>query len=347
MFAPFPGFEEVTLRVRVGWQNEGHWVLARIEQWPDGIGAVLTCALEGRDEGEWVILRAGGTPYFVQNSLRGAWGLDEEEEDEENDEVWTPETAIDSDVTAEFADAIRRAFKHDLFCVARVFQLPAPHNSNIAALTKTRCVWHGDWSFFSPAVFQSSHPYADLSEARARAQLFSEWKNESSDARFAWNWASWSGDERLRQLSGIPEYFADLESRMKLILQASTQLWRDNTRLLWRFYPWAERENGAEHQRRCLPIDLSNGTALVENNLYQWRSLLLKNYEPQWCDKWAAQHQCVNTTIQAKERGFAEIQFHQPPTAHEQLEAKLALRDWLRNAATPDVAAGLLASLDE
>ena len=34
------------------------------------------------------------------------------------------------------------------------------------------------------------------------------------------------------------------------------------------------------------------------------------------------------------------------PTAHEQIEAKLQLRDWLAAAATPDVAAALLTSLD-
>ena len=343
MFASYPGFEELPIRVEVEWRGQMRMVVARFEQWPRATGTVLTCAFEDRDEGEWVILRAGGTPYFVQDSLRGAWGLDEEEEEE----IWAPETGFDADIADEFCDAVRRAFKNDLFQLARVFQLPAPHNSNVAALSKTRCAWHGDWSFFSPAVFHSPHPYATLSEAQARAQLFAEWKEEDSDARFAWNWAKWDGDERLRQLSGIPEYFADLERKMSNILVASTLLWRDNARLLWRFYPWAERENGAEHQYQSFPIDLSDGASLVENNLYLWRPLLLEGYEPQWRDKWAAKHQCISYTIQAKERACVEIQLNQPPTAHEQLEAKLALRDWLADKVAPGVAAVLLASLDD
>ncbi len=341
MFAPFPGFEEVSLRIAVGWRGAQCRAVARVKRWPDGSGAVLTCALESREsEGEWVITRAGGTPYFVEDSLRGAWGLDDEAD------VWTPTSALDADTTDEFCDAVRRAFKNDLFQLARVFRLPAPHDSNVVALTQTRSVWHNKWDFMSPVVFHSSYNYADLGEAQARAQLLDEWEDEQSDARFAWNWASWSGDERLRQLSGIPEYFADLERKMKLILRASTALWRHNERLHWRFCPWAERENLAEHQSQQFPVDLNDGASLVENNLHLWRPLLLEGYQPQWRDKWAAKHGCVSYTIQAKERGFVEIQLHQPPSAHEQLEARLALREWLGTPATSDVAAVLWASLD-
>ena len=343
MFSIYPGFEELPIHVEVEWRGQKRMVIARFEQWPTSNRAILVCALQDEtDAGEWVILRAGGTPYYVQETLRGSWGLDEEDDDE----PWAPESSLDCDVTDEFARAIAGAFKNDLFQLARVFQLPWPHNSSIAALTKTRCAWHGDWDFMSPAVFDCRHDIMDLSESQTRAQIFSDWKNESGDVRFAWHWAGWDINERLRQLSGIPDYFAGLERLMRNILVASTRLWQDNSQLLWRFCAWAERGNLAEHQHQCFPVDLNDGISLVENHLHLWRPLLLKGYEPKWRDDWPEKYHCIGYTFGAKERASVEIQLNQPPSAHQQLEAKLQLREWLADAATLDVAAVLMASLN-
>ena len=161
----------------------------------------------------------------MQDSLRGAWGLDDD------DEVWTPTSALDADTTDEFGDAVRRAFNNDLFQLARVFRLPAPHYSNVVALTQRALSGIMSGILCRPPFFIPRIIMRIRARRRRAPQLLDEWEDEQSDARFAWNWASWSGDERLRQLSGIPQYFAALERQMKLILRASTALWRANERL--------------------------------------------------------------------------------------------------------------------
>lgn len=49
MFAIYPGFEDLSLRVEVEWRGSKRTVVARLEQWPNSDKAVLVCQIEGED----------------------------------------------------------------------------------------------------------------------------------------------------------------------------------------------------------------------------------------------------------------------------------------------------------
>lgn len=81
--------------------------------------------------------------------------------------------------------------------------------------------------------------------------------------------------------------------------------------------------------------------------LTQWDELIPEHCFPHWRIDWFHQHLCVIRFALNHCSSLSHVKMNEPPTAHEQLEAKLALRDWLKDKATPAVAARLLASLDE
>ncbi len=177
--------------------------------------------------------------------------------------------------------------------------------------------------------------------AEAYAQLRSIWKELSSDARFAWQWSSLDRNQKYLELTGLQRKSevrarieAEMERVMKLIL-INYELWGPDE--AWSLYFALGNRSVIGHEDGRLEKN--------DQHLYQWNQLLLNYLMPQFRHDWLRRHACVWDCWSA-DAPSVNVETESYPTAHEQFEAKLALHDWLADKVTPDVAARLLAGLD-
>lgn len=161
------------------------------------------------------------------------------------------------------------------------------------------------------------------------------WANENSGLRFAWEWAQLSKTQRRRTVIGFDGDLSELQEIMVLVLNSSSLLWQNS--LLWY---WCIHVNPARD--RIYAHAGTQSEELGEKYLAQWNSFLRAYFLPNSRRFPIELHPCAQDYITTA----GEVWLRQAPTAHEQLEAKLALRDWLRDKATPAVATPLLASLE-
>lgn len=349
MFPAYPGFEDLPLRVEVEWQGRTRPVVARLEGWPDSNRGVLVCTFEDdTKDGEWVVRQSSPVPYWVKETADGFWDLWSWGEDERLNK-YISATKFDAEALEELRSNIKRAFKNDALEVARLFELPFARAPRIAMWAQTRSTWYDEWNLKSLTHFKLPQSLLQFNERQAREYLLGEWHDTSSDARFAWQWSQYHGQECLMQYSGIREYFTELERIMKLILIASTYLWQVDSYWLWDFTPWEEKEQLLDPSKASTPPSLNNRTSrpYLQSNLHLWNCYLLQSYTPKWKEEWIGKHECIGHTMKLKERANVRLIMNSPPTAHQQLEAKLALRDWLKGKATPEQIAQLMASLDD
>lgn len=335
MFPVYPGFEDLALRVEIEWQERTRSVIARFEQWPNTKNAALVCAFaDDDDEGEWLVVDKGSSsPYTLgrPDKLMG-----KETSYDEATRVLTKTQKFKERGLEKLRDILRRAFAEEDFTVARALELPElPAQRKLAFCTRGSCQWifgfeHQNWAAF-PGQSLFDAPYS-----QAQAQLRAQWQIAESETRFAWEWAALDDAQRKQRL-GWPASWQVMERIMRWILVAMPQQWQDPDDISWTF--------GADGQTGNLEgecFDLSTD----ETSLPLWGECLLRHFVPHWRDNLSKRYICVNQYIKDKCYYGANVYLTSRPTAHEQLEAKLALRDWLQDKATPAVAAQLLASLD-
>ena len=93
--------------------------------------------------------------------------------------------------------------------------------------------------------------------------------------------------------------------------------------------------------------DFPYGLVLAPPPLAGWDEFLINYFAPHWREDLFHRHICVRQYVRANLHNSGSVHVACAPTAHEQLEAKLQLREWLAGKVAPAVAASLLASLND
>lgn len=339
MFSVYPGFEDLSLRVEVEWRGCTRRVTARLEQWLDSRKAALVCVFEDdEEEGEWIIVDKGsGLPYTMARPDK--LKIKQTSFDEAT-RVLSKTWKFQAQGIEKFLGILRRAFGGENFTVARLLELSElPAHRNLAICTAESCRWifgfeHQNWAAFAEqSLFNSKY-------TQAQAQLRAQWQMAQSDTRFAWEWAALDDAQRKLRL-GWPASWQAMERIMRLILMAMSAHWQACDDIFWDFI--IDAETGALKSEF---YDLS-GDIVLHEPLLGWEECLLRQFAPHWRADLFRRYGCVSQYVNANCYYGGNVHLTSRPTAHQQLEARLALRDWLADAATPDVATRLLASLDE
>ncbi len=329
MFAIYPGFEDLTLRVEVEWRGAPRTVVARVTQWPSSDQAVLSCAFEDdADESEWLIL--------VNNTVYAATRPDKwlkmvtsgQGASQKNRMEFRPADA------KKICGLIRRGFSED--SVARAFYFPTlPDLPRVILRVDNFWCWCIHTTGAVPFLFDANVS-EDNRTQKIEAQLQNAWADETSDVRFVWKWFSDSDDGHYRNLTGFTGTWEEVEATMKTILISATLLWQLEPRWVWIF--------GTTFDTNFV-VGEAGRVEVVEQYFQPWVDFLQPYFLPLYTVALGKKHLCLSPE-NPRSRNIGMIGTDHLPTAHEQLEAKLALREWLRDKATPDVAARLLASLE-
>ena len=336
MFQIYPGFEELLLRVEVEWRGCARPVVARLEQWPDSDKAVLVCAFVEDPINSERVLAQGRSFYFVE--------VPDKLLHKGNRLYARPEFRRQAEEKLQSIVRFAYADNHTNFNLARVLFLP-----DLPAIP--RCIWDAKegllWCVDTIELGRKFVRFTHLSEELSLNKqetietLRNTWNNQDSDIRFAWEWSRLNDADKNQLLMGETGNLRKLEQVMRQVLVATTQLWELHDRWMWKLTPYESSNDGFFY-------DISS---FEEDNVvwsHHWQKFLRLRYAPQWRQDLIERYECAREFYYSSSNftiGLVEV--NHPPTAHEQLEAKLALRDWLANAATPDVAAVLLASLDD
>ena len=340
MFPIYPGFEGLTLHVEVEWREQTRTVIARLEQWPELGIAVLVCAFEDApDDGEWIVIgKHGLIPYQMSNPYNLVT-------ETKTYQVKTRSPLLQwkrpNQRKEKLQQIVCKAFgNHKDYSIGRLLKLDdLPSEPRVALRTLCKSVWMPTYSHESWIEFEGQ-AQSDLTELQEKLRLMMEWQNKESEAHFAWEWAKLDDEQRKHHL-GFTGNLQELERILNLGLAARNHNWKEDDWLMWQFD--VNQETG---QLYGSFDNAAPNNQQANLNLSLWDEFLLTRYAPNWCAELVVQHECVKQYIGSKYYEFGYAIRNQAPTAHEQLEAKLALRDWLRDAATPAVAAALLASLD-
>ena len=342
MFEVYPGFEELPLRVEVEWRGSTRTVVARLEQWPESKSAVLVCSLTGDpEEGEWIIVGQHGLiPYQMGNPYKLVT-------ETKIYEVETREPVLQWNRQNKGKEKVRqivcKAFEGNKnYSVARLLRLdgfsPEPR---VALRTRDKSVWMPTYSHESWIEFDGQVQY-DLTEFREQSRLTMDCRDESNDAHFAWEWTKLNDKQREHCLGFVGDK-QQLERVMNLILTARNHQWEDEDWFMWQFDVNIETGEFFGLFNNSNP----NHQEQTTHTLSLWDDLLIAKYASSWQSQLVVQHKCVKQYLASKHYEFGYAFIENPPTAHEQLEAKLALRDWLADKVAPGVATKLLASLDD
>ena len=325
MFPSYPGFEDLPIRVQVEWQGRARPVVARLERWPGIKGAYFVCSFEDADEGEWIV-RLGHAFHSVENLTRLVCRYaahDLESHEPRNSRKFS--TRGEQKISA----LVQRAFvENNANCgVVRAIRVPdLPDKPSIVVEYSKGLFWcpNPQWFDFTPFHLKDGSTRLPLNASEARQQVRDEWQDGSSDVRFAWEWATLSLEERFVRLTGFRGNWRDLEDLMSLILMAASSLWQTRTSLEWMFDPgagWIHIDSATDNEAAA---------ALIAE---KWMPTLQRYFVPCW------ESNCLNhpaADLFWRHHGvLPTVWFEEPPTAHEQLEAKLRLRDWLEDKATP------------
>ena len=346
MFASYPGFEDLMLRVEAEWCGQTRMVVARLEQWPESKSAVLVCAFEdATEDGEWIVIGGHGVmPYQMSNPYKLVTETRiYEVETRQPILQWKQQNQRKEKVQ----QIICKAFgNHKNYTLARLLKLDdLPSEPRVALRTFDKSVWLPTYAQESWVEFEGQ-AQQDLTESQEQSRLIRDCRDESSDAHFTWEWVKLSDTQREHRLGFIGDK-QQLGRVMSLVLTARNHQWEDEDWFLWQFDVNAETgeffglfdNSNPKHQQQT-------HHALSLHALSLWDELLIAKYASSWRPELFMQHKCVKQYLDSKYYEFGYAFIEHPPSAHEQLEAKLALRDWLAGAATPDVAAALLASLE-
>ena len=340
MFASYPGFEELPIRVEVEWRGQTRPVRAQFEQWPYWPQTVLVCTFEDAPtEGEWMLFSGRSLRGFHKPEQRiQSYELAHGESSEPHPMMEFLEVELER-----LHEAIRRVFSNPnppQTSIARLIALPElVDEPRLAVETEAGWFWCSDGRDPNFVPFKIGCAPLPVDMRDSQAALRRAWHDESSDARFAWNWALQNDKERVRSLTSFEGDWDwhEIERVMSWVLISASALWKLDGGWLW--------EISADARHDILE-DRSHGDVNPGTILDEWIAFIRNLYVPDWRESLVTNHQCARDFCGSHGCNIGLVQMLDAPTAHEQLEARLALRDWLAQAATPDVAALLLASLD-
>ena len=322
MFLPFPGFEEFELRVEVEWQERTRTVVAKFKRWFSTERAVVVvCAFEDEpDDGEWLLVHSLAQAYFLtnpQNLLRLRCKVLSSTQREFF-------MALKRRTATRLTRAIANAFAGRGIQVVRAFELhELPHEPRLVFLLGAQALWYWQKTSFSP-----SFSAFDVSEKQARELLLREWNDENSDTRFSWQWPQWNDEERKVLCCGFEGDLRDMARVMRWILTGAHQLWEAGSGWTWTIHP--------EFASRGYVTNFSDSGRPLILTLSAWQEWLFAYFAPGWRADWMERHECVQG-FWRRVGALESVRMDEPPTMHEQLEAKLDLREWLRENAPDEV----------
>ena len=162
---------------------------------------------------------------------------------------------------------------------------------------------------------------------RRKRNLRQLWNDKESEVRFAWEWAA-LGDEQRKQLLGWPTSWESMERIMRWAVTAIIPFWQACDVIYWDF-----TVDGKSGEFTSEFEDFYSGLGLAPPPLAGWAEFLIQHFIPHWRADLFRRHPCVSRYVNGKyyDSARASVRVGSCSTAHEYLEAKLALRDWLRD----------------
>lgn len=325
MFPAYPGFENLPLRVEVEWFGRKRSVVARLEQWPDLEKAALVCQFEDDEHKvEWIVTSDQSPDGWPTSPTLSS-------------------VAVSAQVLQNWADFIAEAFndarqEDNWKIVSRLVHLKQlPDEPRVALWEGGKVEW---WSPASLSAFSLDAYPIGLTNEQARQRIFGEWSATNSDARFAWEWANLSDDQRHRQL-GLTQNLEDVARAMKLVLVAAGWLWQPGYLMSLGVSP--DPDTG---ELRVSAASLSQHHYSQLEVLQPWQKFFSNWFAPHWSATLFNRHLCIRHYLSRHRWELAEARLADSPSMHEQLEARLQLRDWLRDKAAPAEVERLMRSLD-
>lgn len=353
MFPIYPGFEDLPIRAEVHWyrkmrREQTRCVIARVAQWPTSKAekAVLICSFEDDAElGEWIVTDKHDF-YIVTSPQR--WLSHPLTVSSQSPYLSRPKR-LNSSNEKSISLLLKDIFSGDTnrHGLARIFylpELPAKLNIIVQLPNEGSLYWCPSQNLGRAIPFTLAHRTTRLSPQNTEAynQLRSAWQDTSSDARFAWEWSGLSKSEKILRLTGVPPASGErarVEKEMRRIMRLiliNYEMWGPDEQ--WGLYFELGSRSHIWHEDGRLEKN--------DQHLHKWNRLLQRYLMPHLRYDWLEKHRCVEDQWPFQAHS-AVVEIEHPPTAHEQLEAKLELRDWLRDKTTPDEAARLLAGLDD
>ena len=320
MFPAYSGFENLPLRAEVEWRGQERAVVARLERWPNSGDAILACAFEGEEAGERLIT-SGDTFWHLGAPHDWLCRYALYDTATRKPQSWSERGQL------KLRSCLQRALASGKLSFASVYALPDVPAPNLVLAEGDVLYWcYGpDQSRFVPFYLTRKLP---ANAQDARDQLCSAWHDRASDARFAWDWANSTDHKRLYLLTGFAGARHEVERAMKMILCNKSSLWE--TESCWR-WNLSESELSGESWSGADDELLELWNRWVRNHYYPDLNSLLRREHPCVQELWSERVREVRVTVNG------------PPSMHEQLEAKLWLRDWLQDKATTEQIAELLA----
>ena len=313
MFPAYPGFENLSLRAEIEWRGRKRRVVARLEQWPDSDDAVLVCDFEDEEVGEWLVAR--GDAFWRPGTLHDwlcrytVYNIATREP-----QSWSEAGQI------KLRFCLQRALACGKLSFASVYVLPDAPAPNLVLVESDVLYWCCGPERSSFVPFHLIRKLAANAQD-AQHQLYSAWSDRTSDARFAWDWANSTDHKRLYLLTGYGGDCHEVERAMKMILRNKSSLWETESRWRWNL---SESELSSESWSGADNELLEPWNRWVRNHYYPDLNPLLRREHPCVQELWSERVREVRVTVNG------------PPSMHEQLEAKLWLRDWLKDKATPE-----------
>lgn len=196
--------------------------------------------------------------------------------------------------------------------------------------------WKGrQWRGEGVTPCQLNFDLAATNEVEARELLLRAWSDPQSDARFAWDWARTSRDQKMASLCGYKGQWSELARVMRLVLLCASDIWQRGSAWNWSLHP--------QFAARGWLVNSSNRRDnSPDAHFAVWQELLFERFVPCFSTETLERH------VSAREfwlhaETLQSVRLDTPPTMHERLEARLELRVWLQDKAAPSEIEKLLA----
>ena len=170
--------------------------------------------------------------------------------------------------------------------------------------------------------------------AAMREQLRAAFNNERSEARFALKWLHLSPEEQdNKRLQFERETLEPMRKLLSAVLQSQIEIWEHDAALLWCLYGAGYADPDWSEDKLVFTNSPGTPNSLqIPPRLERWKRAIWNNFLP--CDDdWLLFALCVR---EWQDMGVVEVEAA-PPTAHEQIEALLLLRDWWNQHFPPEL----------
>ena len=161
-----------------------------------------------------------------------------------------------------------------------------------------------------------------------------------SDCAFVWRWMQCDAQEKIQLIFSVDREVVEICERVLCAYAWNHPSWSDDTPLKWVFQIGV---SSCENPKEDTFLVGGNGTAANQLNASGYnfflRTLIWKHLDSHKKRKLEEQIAPNQKTYLQHHHWIIKVPI---PTAHERLEAKLQLRDWLRDKVSPDELAELM-----